>query len=215
MLKAVFFDLDGTIIDTISGIAKALNETLLGLALPLSYDERKVKTFIGNGADALLHRALGEFDEPELFKKAKALYLPLYDSYQIPGSRPYEGMAETLDALLSRGINLYVYTNKPEKIAVDVVEYHYGARFSKIVGQIDGRDPKPNAMPLVDLMEGSSIGKAEAVYVGDSIVDLLTSEKAGLELLLAEYGYGDYGGEWVRKASFRARNAEEIAKILL
>ncbi len=212
----LFFDLDGTLVDTLPGICKALNEALAVSGAPFSYAPREAEKLIGRGADALVHRALRELDGPELFGRVKAAYLPRYEEYQIAGSAPYPGLGPALTKLKATGHRLFVYTNKPEKLAKELLLFHFGdGLFEQIEGQLESRSVKPNPEPIFAMMERRGLSKGGSYYVGDSIVDYETSVAAGLPLILAAYGYGDYRGEWAQKALLVLKEAADIAKIPL
>ncbi len=212
----LFFDLDGTLVDTLPGICKALNEALKVSGVPFSYAPKEAEKLIGRGADALVHRALKDLDGPELFARVKAAYLPRYEAFQIAGSAPYPGLGTALAKLKAAGHRLFVYTNKPEKLAKELLLFHFGdGLFEEIQGQLESRAVKPNPEPIFAIMERRGLSKEGSYYVGDSIVDYETSAAAGLPLILASYGYGNYREEWAQKAFLVLKEAADIAKIPL
>ena len=212
----LFFDLDGTLVDTLPGIAQALNEALRASGVPFSYTAKECERLIGRGADVLVHRALAHLDEPSLFAKVKAAYLPRYEAFQVAGSKPYPGLKETLGKLKGEGHRLFVYTNKPDKLAKELLAFHFGdGFFEEIQGQLETRGVKPNPEPIFAMMAAWGLAKEDSYYVGDSIVDYETSVAAGLPLILVTYGYGNYGEEWTQKALFVAKVAADIGKIPL
>ena len=214
MIRNAFFDLDGTLVDTVEGIAKALNEALAVSGVSISYSRSEVISMIGRGADTLLRKALKEKgNDDSLFAIAKRNYLPLYEKYQIAGSRPFSGMKGTLEELLRRGVRLFVYTNKPQKLARELLEYHFPPLFDEIDGQIETRAVKPNPAPIFEMMERHGLKKEESIYIGDSIVDSETAKAAGLPLILCTYGYGKYDEPLLSKARYLVAEPEDIAKI--
>lgn len=212
----LFFDLDGTLVDTLPGIARAINEALSFSGVPFSYGPKECERLIGRGTDVLIHRALQGYDQPSLFVELKAAYLPRYEKYQVAGSELYPGLKKALEKLKADGHRLFVYTNKPDKLAKELLTYHFGAGFfEEIQGQLETRGVKPNPEPIFAMMAERGLSREDSYYVGDSIVDYETSLAAGLPLILAAYGYGNYGEEWTENALFVLKEATDIAKIPL
>ena len=188
----LFFDLDGTLVDTLPGIAQALNEALRASGVPFSYTAKECELLIGRGTDVLVHRALAHLDEPSLFAEVKAAYLPRYEAFQVAGSKPYPGLKETLGKLKGEGHRLFVYTNKPENIAKEVSDHCFGKGFfDALVGiPLGGKvKPDPEAFQKV-VMVPYGLDPRRCAYFGDSLTDIQTAHNLGIERMYAvSWGY--------------------------
>lgn len=206
MIRALFFDLDGTLLDTIEGIRLSINEALAKLGYPYSFDREGTKALIGNGADALIRRALKEKSgDVDAFSSLKKEYMPLYSSYQEKHCSPFPGLKETLFALKEKGLDLYVVTNKPESIAIRVLNAQFGKGFFKgIYGQKDGVPVKPDPYYVNLVAKQEKYQKEEMLFVGDSLPDVETGRNAGIKTCLCTWGYGFYDKDLLKKATYLA-----------
>ncbi len=213
MNKTFFFDLDGTLMDTLPDIKDAVNDALKELSLPLCYELNEVKTFIGRGAEVLAHKALKEYDE-QYFSSFLKAYYPLYHSYQGRNTYPYKGMKETLEVLKNQGCSLFVVTNKPDAFAKELIARHLPNLFLDVQGYVDGYPPKPDPWFISSLVKKYKIQKKDAVFVGDSLPDLETAERANLPLILCSYGYGEYTSSLCARASKIIKTPNELLGVL-
>lgn len=190
----LIFDLDGTLLDTISDIARAITDALHQCGYSRSYDKITCKALIGDGADALLHRALnGLSDTEEEFLRLKKAYLPLYKAYQGVASDPFEGMAETLKMLGDSGVDFSIVTNKPDQLAkIIMTEKMPTIQFVSIEGHQEGNPVKPNPFQILRLLESKKWEKTDCLFIGDSHVDIDTARNAGLKVALCTWGYDRY-----------------------
>lgn len=186
--KAVIFDLDGTLLDTLSDIANAVNATLAFFGFP-ERTESEIRSFIGNGTRVLLEKALPEnTDLPDGFMEYYADY---YNRHSEIKTHPYNGIPQLLKALRDIGMKIAVLSNKLDptvkKLSADCLEGLTDLAY----GQRDGirRKPYPDGIELI--LDELCVSKNEAVYVGDSDVDFLTSSNAGLPCILVSWGFCD------------------------
>ncbi len=205
-LHAVLFDLDGTLADTAADIALALRLAMAeqGLAAP---PVAAVRTMIGRGAAVLVARAVDACGTPVDAAAQGALlagyhrhYAALHDELLGGGSkaRAYAGVAEGLAALHAAGLRLVVVTNKPQAIALRLLQrLGLSPWFDLVVGGDNvaaGR--KPAADPLLHACDAMGVAPSQALMVGDSGVDVAAARAAGLPVLCVPYGYNE--GEDVR-----------------
>lgn len=191
--KAVIFDLDGTLTDTLKSIWKSANLALedAGL-LPIELD--RYRYFVGDGAEELLKRALVADGDTELscllrVRESYRKHFKKYVNYEV---KPYDGILELLSALKERGILLAVNSNKPHDRAVDVVETIFGRNtFQMIVGQCGERERKPAPDGVFYIMEQLKLSKEEVIYLGDTCVDMKTGKSAGVFTVGALWGFRD------------------------
>jgi phosphoglycolate phosphatase len=216
MYKALFFDLDGTLLDTLTDIRRAINEALAECGFKLSYSKQECHALIGNGADYLVHKALGEFDTPENYAKLKKAYMPLYAKYQNDHTKPFNGLPTILQFLKNKDYKLFVCSNKPDALAKVVVPAHYGeGLFTEIVGHIEGDPVKPDPIIVNRLIDKYGLSREECLFVGDSLPDLLTANNAGLKLCLCTWGYGFYKPDLLGEAAYVINKPKDLVQKVL
>lgn len=193
MIKNLIFDLDGTLLETLPGITLAINEALKREGYAYSYSVEETKDLIGGGADRLVKKALREKgDDPIAFASLKAAYMPLYGQFQKTDTKPFPGLAGVLDVLRSRGVRLFVVSNKPDPLAKKAVATFLPPLFEGVLGQRDGFPPKPNPASTLEMMGEFRMKNEETLYVGDSHFDIETAHNAHLRSVLVTWGYGSY-----------------------
>lgn len=187
MKNFVVFDLDGTLIDTLTGLTEAVNLTLKEINKPYHYSKDEVKTFIGRGARRLFTLATkNNFSEDDF-----ALYLKNYEKCQYI-SEPFEGVIGTLTYLKEKGYKLVIYSNKPNEILQKLIKNKLGMiEFDYIQGQDNNYPPKPDITLLNKIFSELNLKSEDGIYVGDSIVDLETAKNAKMECVIFSFGYGD------------------------
>jgi phosphoglycolate phosphatase len=214
MYQALFFDLDGTLLDTLTDIRAALNEALLQSGFSFTYSKQECHYLIGNGADYLVHKALKDQDTPANFAKLKAAYMPLYAAYQERHTKPFNGMVPTLQYLHNRGILLFVCSNKPDALAKRIVPKFYGEDlFTEIRGQKEGEPRKPDPFIPNSFIAHYALDPKQCLFVGDSLPDLLTANNAGLPLCLCMWGYGFYKPDLLEECKYVIKKPKELAQV--
>ena len=191
--KAVIFDLDGTLTDTLKSIWKSANLALADVGLP-PFDIDRYRYFVGDGAAELVKRALIADGDKELvlFDKMSESYRKHFEKYVNYEVRPYEGIRELLHALKEKGILLAVNSNKPQDRTVNVIEENFGkGTFDILVGQSDERARKPAPDGVFYIMERLGLMKDEVIYLGDTCVDMKTGRSAGVFTICALWGFRD------------------------
>lgn len=191
--RAVLFDLDGTLIDSASGIAEAVNRTLQALGHARA-DEATVRSWIGDGARLLLQRALAHagasVEDGEAFDAIYAQLMRHYGDSLPLQARAYPGAAETMRALRGVGVKVALCTNKPERFIaplLDALDWH--GMFDAIVGGDTLVERKPDPEPLLHIVRGFGLDVHECLMVGDSHTDAEAANAAGMPLALVDYGY--------------------------
>ena len=182
--QAILFDMDGTLLDTLTDMQDAVNHVLAAHGLPLRTLE-EVRRFVGNGAGPLIHRALPEGYPQE--QKVLAEYRAYYQAHNCVQTCPYPGIPELLEQLRQRGLKLAVVSNKP-----DATTKTLAARFFPglpAFGQRDDVPPKPSPDLVFRALDTLGVAAADAVYVGDSEVDVATARNAGLPLAAVSWGF--------------------------
>ncbi|MCH5280592.1 MAG: HAD family hydrolase [Lachnospiraceae bacterium] len=191
--KAVIFDLDGTLTDTLKSIWKSANLALADVDLP-PIELDRYRYFVGDGEEELLKRALAFDGDKELrnLEKIRLSYRKHFETYVNYEVKPYEGIKELLQALKEKSIKLCVNSNKPHDRAIDVVQEMFGQDcFDMIVGQSKERQRKPAPDGVFYIMESLSLSKEEVIYLGDTGVDMQTGRSAGVFTVGALWGFRD------------------------
>lgn len=180
------FDLDGTLIDSMRDLAVAINFMRARYGLPeASLDT--AKTFVGNGAKTLVHRALGDCKAD--FDEALKCYREYYASHQLVHTKLYPGVAEGLEKLRRNNVVLAVVTNKPSSDALAILNgLGVADDFAEICGGDSGLPLKPEPDSLLHMKE--RFGAKNCWMVGDHYTDLESGRRAGFFRVLARYGFG-------------------------
>lgn len=185
-MKAVLFDLDGTVVNTLPDLWNITNITLKEYGYP-THTMEEVRFMVGRGMRVLLTKALPE-NVPlseEIFSSLKANYL----QYQNTLSEVYPGITEMLRKLHARGVKTAIVTNKPHEAALEVVKHYFGDLIDFTIGQRDGDKPKPDPKTCILAAEALSVPISACIYVGDSDVDVMTAKNAGIPCLSAAWGF--------------------------
>ncbi len=211
MFHAIVFDLDGTLLNTLDDITDAVNDTMILFHLPVHPIE-KVKYMVGDGTDKLLERALSGLpltqDQKVHFKK---IYLEKYKLYQTRKTKPYPEVEDLLLRAQRRGIRLFVFSNKPDFLAQEVVRHYFkDVTFAGILGQKPGALPKPDPTALLTMLQEKNADLSTAVFVGDSDVDILTARNAKLKSIGVTWGFRDREVLKKAQADYIVSEPEEI-----
>jgi phosphoglycolate phosphatase len=180
--RLAILDLDGTLIDSVDDIAAAVNHALGRVGLPLR-NRDEVRSFIGDGARVLLERAVGP--RRDKLEEAIAAWREHYQAHLLDHTRPYPGIAE---ALARAGRMLAVQTNKPGPMARRILEgFGLLHRFVLVLGGGEA-PPKPDPAGALGILGRVGVRPEEAIFVGDSLVDLATARNAGLTFVGVAWG---------------------------
>ena len=212
-IRGVAFDLDGTLVDSAPGLTHAVDMALYALELPQAGEERVI-TWIGNGADVLMQRALSwarqeravlratvgkpavdhaDIPEEEQLRMLRKLFDRYYADVVEEGSFLFPGVEQTLTALQAQGLPLALVTNKPTPFVAPLLEALNLARFfSVVIGGDDVKNKKPHPEPLLLVAEKLGIEPQALLFVGDSRNDILAARAAGCCSVGLTYGY-NYG----------------------
>lgn len=194
-IKAVAFDLDGTLVDSIADLAASANamRAELGLA-PLAAE--RIQSHVGDGVASLVHRALTDSRDGQadtaLWEKGFTFFIQHYHRHLTVHTKMYPGVAEGLNLLHGFGLPLVVVTNKSERLAVPLLaQLGIDSAFSLILGGDTLSEKKPSPLPLQHVAEVLGITPQQIVMVGDSENDVLCARAAGALPVAVSYGYRD------------------------
>ena len=190
-IKALIFDLDGTLADTIPAIAEAINMTMRELSLP-THTEDEVKSFIGKGPRHLVSESLPKDKRDAdacLVDRALAIYNYKYSQTYLHTDRLYDGIEEAL-ITLSKHYKIAVLSNKQDEYVKALVKQLLPQGIYQIAcGSIDCIPAKPSPELALTVIKELGVAPHECVMIGDSDVDILTAKNAGLHILAVAWGY--------------------------
>ncbi|MFV7785611.1 phosphoglycolate phosphatase [Shewanella marisflavi] len=195
-IKAIAFDLDGTLIDSVPDLAAATQDMLAELNLPLC-NEQQVRSWVGNGAAKLVERALtfarGEPVTQADIDDAMPLFSKHYEANLQQHSRLYDGVKAVLEQLAEQGYQLAVVTNKPYRFTVPLLAaFGIDHLFHEVLGGDSLAKMKPDPLPLNHLKQQWQLNDEQLLMVGDSRNDILAAKAAGISSIGLTYGY-NYG----------------------
>lgn len=179
MIKAVLFDLDGTLVDSLIDLADGVNYALTQKGFS-THPVESFKYFVGDGIPKMIERALPEGNrDADTVNEVKNIFLPYYAIHYADNTYAYYGMPELVNRLKADGFIVAVVTNKDQNMANEVVTKLYGNAFDLIFGKRDGIPAKPD--PTAALMAMSELGVTpkECVFIGDSGMDVATAVNSG------------------------------------
>ena len=211
--KLVIFDLDGTLLDTLGDLAAACNYLMQCHGYPVHrLDEYRY--MVGNGINKLIERALPEsVRSPQRAAALRPGFIARYREHLCEHTRPYPGIPELLDVLSARGILTAVASNKYHEGTVALVRHFFSRHdFAAVLGQREGVPVKPDPAIVREILSRAGIAAADALYVGDSDVDMCTAANAGVESVGAPWGFRPRAE---LEAAGAVRMAETPADILL
>lgn len=190
MLKAVVFDLDGTLLDTLGDLTDAVNWALARNGLP-QRSEREVRAYLGNGVKRLMECAVPDGAANACFDAAFADFKEYYVSHCLDRTCPYPGIDGMLATLAARGLRLAIVSNKLQAGVTELHRRFFAGTVEVAIGEHDGvcRKPAPDMVELA--LRRMGVEAADAVYVGDSEVDVATARASHLPCVAVLWGFRD------------------------
>lgn len=184
----VIFDLDGTLLYTIEDLAASTNHALQQYGMPERTIE-EVTAFVGNGVAKLIERAVVPGTDKELFDKVFAEFKKHYAVHNLDHTRPYPGIVDMLTRLKEQGYKVAVVSNKLQSATQSLCEHFFGELVPLAVGDNPNMAKKPEADMVNEALYRLNRSRANAVYVGDSEVDIETAKNSGMKLIMVEWGF--------------------------
>ena len=191
--QLIAFDLDGTLVDTAPDLAFSVNLMLQELQMDV-HPESKIRTWIGNGIEKLVHRAITGSENNEasetIFAKAFPLFMDFYAKNAANLSQIYPGVLDTLEHLKMQNIHLAVITNKRGKFTEILLKaLNIYSHFSLVIAGDSLAKKKPDPMQLLHAADHFDVSPTNALMVGDSTNDVFAAKAAGFQVLCVDYGY--------------------------
>jgi len=187
-LKAVIFDMDGTVLDTLDDLTDTLNYALTKNNLP-THTRDEVKTYVGNGIKVMMQKAVPENTSKEVMDSMFAHFKEYYKDHCNDKTHAYEGIPELMQYLKNAGIKLAIVSNKIDSAVKDLNNLHFNGMVDEAIGERKGVNKKPAPDMVFEAMEKLKVTKDEAVYIGDSDVDYATAKNSGLPCISVLWGF--------------------------
>ncbi len=213
--KAVIFDLDGTLLDTLEDLHAAVNYTMGLFGYP-SRSLEEVRRFVGNGVEKLIELSLpGGADDPHRDEAVRE-YRNYYNAHSSVHTKPYEGIAVLLKKLTNSGIPTAVASNKPHAATVRLCEDMFPS-VKVACGERESEGIRRKPSPDMVLWAARQLGFSpeECVYVGDSEVDVITAKNAGMDCITVLWGFRDREELEAEGATVFCSSAEELEHVIL
>lgn len=192
MKKAVIFDLDGTLLNTLDDLADSTNYALSRFGYPTrTIDE--VRQFVGNGVAKLIERAIPEGKNNPNFEKCLAIFKENYAQNMYNKTAPYNGIIEMLSNLKSKGIKIAVVSNKFDLAVKELCKKYFEGFIDFAAGENEaqGIRKKPAPDTVISVLNEFNFAPEDAVYVGDSDVDIMTAKNSKMPCISVTWGFRD------------------------
>lgn len=212
-IKAVIWDLDGTLLNTLDDLAASVNAALAMNGMPLRSTE-EVRAFVGNGIRNLMMRAVPGGEANPAFDKALEDFTRHYGAHSRDRTRPYDGILEMLDRLSAEGVKHAIVSNKIDFAVKALSRAYFGERMCAAIGDDPSRARKPAPDSVFAAMREMGVTAQETVYVGDSDVDVLTARNAGVPCVAVLWGFRDEACLRAAGAGRLARTPDELREII-
>lgn len=192
MKKTVIFDLDGTLLNTLDDLADSTNYALSGFGYPTrTIDE--VRQFVGNGVAKLIERAIPEGKNNPNFEKCLAIFKENYAQNMYNKTAPYNGIIEMLSNLKSKGIKIAVVSNKFDLAVKELCKKYFEGFIDFAAGENEAQGIKKKPAPdtVISVLNEFNFAPEDAVYVGDSDVDIMTAKNSKMPCISVTWGFRD------------------------
>ena len=186
--KAVLFDMDGTVLDTLGDLTNAVNHSLSVFSMP-EHSRIEVANFLGNGARYLIEHAVPAGTDPALTEKVLAYYSPWYNTHCAILTAPYPGIVPMMEALKQAGVKQAVISNKQDCAVKPLAAQHFPGLLDFAVGESATVRRKPNPDAVLAALKEMGVSREEAIYVGDTEVDIETAKNAQLDCAVVSWGF--------------------------
>lgn len=213
MYNPIIFDLDGTLLNTLSDLAAAGNHTLSQMGFP-THETEKYRLFVGNGIPKLIERICPQNSTEEVLKQAHSLFSEYYELHKSDLTKPYHGIAELLSELKTQGITAVCNTNKDHKFSEELLRSFFKDDLAEIVGAGIGYPIKPDPKAALYLAEKYAQEGKRPLYVGDSSVDMQTALNAKIDACGVLWGFRTREELEKFNPAHIVKNIEQLRKVI-
>ena len=192
MKKAVIFDLDGTLLNTLDDLADSTNYALSKFGYPTRTIE-EVRQFVGNGVAKLIERAIPDGKNNPNFEKCLSIFKENYAQNMYNKTAPYNGIIEMLSNLKSKGIKIAVVSNKFDLAVKELCKKYFDGFIDFAAGENEAQGIKKKPAPdtVISVLNEFNFAPEDAVYVGDSDVDIMTAKNSKMPCISVTWGFRD------------------------
>ncbi|MDF9824360.1 phosphoglycolate phosphatase [Breznakia sp. PF5-3] len=213
--KGVIFDLDGTLLDTLSDLSNSVNKVLETYNYPI-HDKATYKKKIGRGFKDLICRSMPEDTEASKVEAGLQMFLKIYDQDFMKETKPYEGIDKVLSTLQENHIKVAVNSNKRTDYTNALIQKHFpNICFVECFGERQGIPKKPDPTSALELRNLMEFKSDEILYIGDSKTDIQTANNASMDSVGVLWGFREEDELVANGATYIARTPEDILKIIL
>lgn len=186
--KYAIFDMDGTILNSVSDIEIAINYVMKKYGYK-TFNEAEIMSMLGNGNKKLVERALPEGLKDKHFDEKYKEFLDYYFSHCKIKSKPYDGIIDLFHYLKDKGIKTAIVSNKNDAAVQELKDYYFKGLIDVAVGITANMKVKPDPEPVEKALKALKATKEDSLYMGDSEVDAKTAENSGLKYLSVSWGF--------------------------
>lgn len=212
-VKAVIFDLDGTLLNTLTDLSASVNYTLERFGFPLR-SAREVRSYLGNGIRALVEKSLPA-DKKDMTDECLKVFKDYYDIHKDDNTAPYNGIVDMLRSVKAAGLKTAIVSNKYDAAVQYLKDVTFSGLIDFAVGEGNGIAAKPAPDGVWLALKKLNAVKEESVYVGDSEVDLMTAENSGLKCVAVTWGFRDREELILRGAKNVIDAPDRLASLLI
>ena len=214
MIKAVLFDLDGTLVNSLADLAASSNFALKEFGFP-AHKTESFKYFVGDGMPKLIERILpSEKRDENTIKAVLNVFLEHYKEHYCDNTTEYQGIFDALSIIKEKGISCAVVSNKKQDMAVCVTEKFFGNMFSIVCGKREGFPAKPDPALTLQVIKELNVKPSECLFVGDSGMDMAVAKNAGCLALGVLWGFRKKDELLQNGADFLAEKPSDIVRII-
>lgn len=213
MTKAVIFDLDGTLLDTLGDLTAAVNHGLSACGLP-TRTEAEVRTYVGDGVKMLIARSCPADADEATRAAVLEHYLVHYAAHNMDLTAPYDGLLDLLADLRAQGVKTAVVSNKHDHAVQALCAHYFDGLLDAAVGGGDARPLKPAPDSLLYTMKQLGVDPTDVWYVGDSVQDVMTARNAGVKCVAVTWGFQDRPRLEAENPTLLADTVAELRQVL-
>lgn len=212
--KAVLFDMDGTVMNTLEDLCDSVNFSLRHFALP-EITLEQTRCFVGNGARRLIEQAVPPGTEKDRIEEILKYYVNYYQAHCLIKTAPYAGVTDLMKKLKKAGIRQVIVSNKPDAATKEIAERFFNGLTEFAIGEREGLRRKPWPDMVDAAVEQLGLKKEECVFVGDSEVDIATAKNAKVDCISVLWGFRDRDALYKAGAGVFAETPEELGDRIL
>jgi len=213
--QLAIFDLDGTLLNTITDLAHAYNYALDAYGFP-GYSVEEYQRLVGNGLVNLLTNCLPEeYRDEDTLLRVQTVFQQYYNIHANDNTRPYPGIPEMLQTIRQKGMKVAVLSNKPHRFSTFMVQLQLPGLVDLVLGAREGIPLKPDPTAVYEVLQHFQLDKQDCVYIGDSETDIQTGRNAGVDTIGVSWGYRSKETLINSSALVIVDKIDELCKILV